>query len=413
MKRYLWSCALSLGAFAPIAAAETEAVRIDIWEQDSPDFDAEMDKWISVYQKQNPNIKIVRQHYENEALRTKYLRSSVTGDGADIVYGPNDIAGVFATAGVIQPVDDLVGGEQIDQTAINVTKLNGKVWGVPISSGNHLVLFYNKKLVNKAPEDFEELIALSKSHIASHKKHYGLAMYQSEPFWFAPFMSAFNAWPLSHKGGKTEITLDTPEAKKALSFLKSLKDEHKILPKDCDYECAKSLFMSEKAPFHINGDWEINNFKSAFGDNLGMVALPLIKETKKHLAPLLGGRYVFINASLKGKKLEETKKFIKFMTDKAVQVRIATELHRIPINKAAREHPLVKKDTVLKDLIATTSFAKPSPSDVEMRAAWDGLRIMVQRAMSGKETVEQAAATGQKAANEALGALKKDPAKSH
>jgi maltose-binding protein MalE len=46
-----------------------------------------------------------------------------------------------------------------------------------------------------------------------------------------------------------------------------------------------------------------------------------------------------------------------------------------------------------------------------MRAAWDGMRIMVQRALSGKETVAQAVKTGQKAADEALKGIQAPPAK--
>jgi hypothetical protein len=43
-----------------------------------------------------------------------------------------------------------------------------------------------------------------------------------------------------------------------------------------------------------------------------------------------------------------------------------------------------------------------------MRAAWDGMRIMIQRALAGTESVDQAVKTGQKAAQEALTALR-DP----
>ncbi|MFW7377194.1 MAG: extracellular solute-binding protein [Oligoflexus sp.] len=392
-------------------AQDKKQIRIDLWEQDSPEVGDEMDKWIAVFQRSHPNIRIVRQHYENEEMRTKYLRSSVTGDGADIVYGPNDIAGVFVTAGVIQAVDDLIPAGKFDQTAVDVTKLDGKIWGVPLSVGNHLLLYYNKKLAAKAPETFEDLIKVGKESMKGKSNHYGLAMYQSEPFWFLPFLGAFGGWPLKKEGDRVEVTLDTPESRSALEYLISLKDEHKIMPQDCDYECAKTMFLSGRAPFHINGDWEITTYKEKFGDQLGIAPLPKIASQDRYVTPIVGGRYLFINANAKDERLEAINTFVKFLSEPAIQVRLATRLNRIPSTLEARNHPQVKSLETLDELTKTVEHAKPSPSEVEMRAAWDGLRIMVQRGMAGREKVAEATKTGQKAANEALQALRTEDKK--
>lgn len=397
-------------------SALAEKVRLDVWEQDTPAVGNEMDKWIEVFEKRNPDIDVVRTHYENEQLRTKFLQSAVTGDGADIVYGPNDLAGVLATAGVIQEATPFINKDQFDQATIDVTKLNGKVWGIPLSVGNHLMLFYNKELVKDAPASFDDIIKQGQAFMKQKADGYGLAMYQSEPFWFVPFMGAFGAWPLQETDGKVNVTLNTPESVKALQFLVDLKDKYKILPKDCDYQCAKSMFLSKRAPYLITGDWEINDLQDNFGKNLGIAPLPIVNATGKHATPLLGGRYLFVNSVAEGKKLEAAKKFIAFLSELPIQVRIATKLNRIPAVQEARDHKQVKELETLAALADATKYAKASPSDVEMRAAWDGLRIMVQRAMSGKESVAEASKTGQQAADEALSALKtkkKEKTKTH
>ena len=393
-------CALGLGN-----SAYAEALKLNLWEQDSPEAGKEMDKWIKVFQKKNPSIKIVRQHYENEELRSKFLRSSVTGDGADLVYGPNDLAGVFKTAAVVQPVDTWLDKKKFNPTALGVLKLEGKTWGIPVSEGNHLMLFYNKKLVKNAPDSFESLIAEGKKHTNPSLNKYGLAMFQSEPFWFVPMMGGFGAWPLTEKGNKVSVTLDTPETQNALQFLVDLKTKHKIIPKDCDYDCAKSMFLSEKAPFHINGDWEAKALREKLGKDLGIAPLPKFQATGKWSTPLLGGKFLFINKAASGKKLEAIKSFVDFVTSKKVQIRMATKLDRIPATIEARSSKKVESLASLKPLIDAAQHAKPSPSQVQMRAAWDGMRIMVQRALSGKETVAKAVKTGQKAANEALSAI--------
>ena len=401
------------GAVALASVANAEAIKLNLWEQDSPEAAKEMDKWIKVFQKKNPNIKVVRQHYENEELRAKFLRSSVTGDGAHLIYGPNDLAGVFKTASVIQPVDSWLDASKFNKTSVDILKLEGKTWGVPVSEGNHLMLFYNKNMVKTAPADFDSLIKEAKKHTDASKNKYGLAMFQSEPFWFAPILGGFNGWPLKETGTDISVTIDNKETRAALQFLVDLKTKHKIIPKDCDYDCSKSLFLSGNAPFHINGDWEVKGMRSKFGKDLGIAPLPKVNSTGKYSTPLLGGRFIFINKATKGKTLAAAKTFINFVTSKKVQIRMATKLDRIPATLEARNSKKVSSLKSLQPLIEASKHAKASPSQVEMRAAWDGMRIMVQRALSGKESVKKAVQTGQKAANEALEAIQSKPKKSH
>ena len=123
----------------------------------------------------------------------------------------------------------------------------------------------------------------------------------------------------------------------------------------------------------------------------------------------MGGRFLYLNANLKGPKLEASKKFVDFVTGKMVQVRIANQLNSIPATLDARQDASVKANTLLSAAIDASKNAKAMPPQVEMRAAWDGMRIMIQRAMAGKETVAVAVKTGQKAADESLKAIQKSP----
>ncbi|MCX6131856.1 MAG: extracellular solute-binding protein [Proteobacteria bacterium] len=254
------------------SSLKAETLKLNFWEQSPPQTASEIDKWITVFQKANPEIQIIRQHYENEELRTKFLRSSVTGDGADIVYGPNDLAGVFATAGVIQAVDTMIKAEQFTAKSLELTRLSGKTWGVPSSEGNHLLLYFNKDLVKTPPADTKALIATAKAFTKPEQNQYGLAFFQSEPFWFASILAGFGAAPLAIHGQESSVTIDTAEMQRALQFLVDLKDKEKILPPECNYDCAKSMFLAGKALYHINGDWELSGFQEKFGAKLGSSA---------------------------------------------------------------------------------------------------------------------------------------------
>jgi maltose-binding protein MalE len=400
-------------AFFALTAGAVQAapVKLNFWEQSPPDTAAEIDKWITVFQKSNPDIQVVRQHYENEELRTKFLRSSVTGDGADIVSGPNDIAGVFATAGVIQPVDGLINGKQFAAKSLEMTRVDGKTWGMPLNEGNHLILYYNKDLVKNVPTNTNDLIAQAKAFTNDKQNKYGLAFFQSEPFWFVSFLHGFGGQALKVNGKDVKVTIDTPEMQKSLQFLVDLKDKHKIMPKECNVDCAKSMFLSGNALFHISGDWELLTYSEKLGSKLGIAPLPVISETGKPMQPMLGGLFLYVNASTKDKKLEATKKFLQFLSSKQVQTRVASKLNAIPATIEARADASVKSNAVLNASAQAAANAYPMPPQVEMRAAWDGMRIMVQRALSGKETVAQAVKTGQKAADEALKGIQQTPAK--
>ncbi|MDQ3233116.1 MAG: extracellular solute-binding protein [Pseudobdellovibrionaceae bacterium] len=402
----------ALAFFALTAGAVQAApVKINFWEQSPPETGAEIDKWIAVFQKSNPNIQVIRQHYENEELRTKFLRSSVTGDGADIVSGPNDIAGVFATAGVIQPVDGMFKADMFQSKSLEMARIDGKTWGLPLNEGNHLILYYNKDLVKNPPATTKDLIDQAKAFTNEKQNKYGLAFFQSEPFWFVSFLHGFGGSPLQVNGKDVKVTIDTPEMQKALQFLVDLKDKEKILPKECNVDCAKSLFLSGNALFHISGDWELSTYAEKLGDKLGIAPLPVITETGKPMAPMLGGLFLYVNASTKGKELDATRKFLQYLSSKQVQQRVATKLNKIPATIEARADASVKNNAILNASAQAAANARPMPPQVEMRAAWDGMRIMVQRALSGKETVAQAVKTGQRAADEALKGIQQTPGK--
>jgi maltose-binding protein MalE len=397
----------------PAQPSGKQPIKISLWDQDPPEVGREIDKWIAVFEKQHPHVDIVRQNFDNEELRTKFLRSSVTGDGADLLYGPNDLVGVLATAGVIQPINDLVKPAIFSDRLIRLMTHRKQIWGYPISAGSHLVLYYNRQLIKEPPESMAELIREGKAFMnqkSTKGRRYGLAYYQSEPFWFIPFMSGFGAWPLATSDSKVQITLDQPGTRQALEYVLSLKNKHKIIPADCDFDCAKSLFVSGRAPFHINGDWQIVSLKEKLGHNLGIAALPKIDKGGHYMRPMAGGRFFFVSSQVEGRKRQVIKDFMQMTSTLPVQIRLATKLKRIPATRESREHEMVRSSQMVSALIDAMAHAKDFPSALEMRAAWDGMRIMIQRAMTGRESPEQAAATGQQAATEALKALRQTKA---
>lgn len=383
-------------------------VELTLWDQEESENTKVMDEWIAEFTAQNPEIRVVRQTYPNEDLRTKFTTAATAGQAAEMVWGPNDVAGVFSTADLIQSVESFVNLGAFTPRALEAVSLRGQVMGVPVTYGNHLMLFYNKNLVEKAPATTQELIAVARSHTEPKSNKFGLVFFQNEPFWLMPFVGAFQGWPvrLDTEGG-ARLELNSEAMKNALTYLKRLKDVERIIPKECDYDCAKGLFLEGKAAFTINGDWSVKEFKVKLGDKLGIAPLPVLSETNEPMTPMVSGRYVFINRDVKAQKKVAVKKFLSFLTSREIQIEVAQRLRRIPSTSEALSDPQVIANSEVQQLNAAAAYGRPMPAQTEMRAAWDAMRPVQQKIMSGDLSPQDGVEIMQQSALEKLASLKK------
>jgi maltose-binding protein MalE len=281
--------------------------------------------------------------------------------------------------------------------------------GVPVSYGNHLMLFYNKKLVQEPPATTDDLIATAARFSDPAKNTYGLVFNLIEPFWIAPMLGGFGGWPLNYGAdGSPQITLDSPAMVKTLSFLKDLKFKDRVVPAECDYDCAKGLFLEGKAPLTINGDWVVPEFIEGLGkENLGIAPLPVVSATGLPMTPMVSGRYLFLSAAMSPAKKAAVKKFVDHITGPKVQIEVATAMNRIPATVEAIESPLVQQLSDLKPLIDSAAHGRAMPPEAEMRTAWDSMRPGLQKVMAGSLEPAEAARLMQQSALDQLAAMKK------
>lgn len=389
------------------SSSDGDVIELSMWDQEEARNTAHIDKWITEFQTLNPKVKITRQTFLNEELRTRYTTFATGGQAPEIVWGPNDNAGVFATAKLIAPVDEFVDTTIFTPASLDCARIGGRVLGVPVSYGNHLMLFFNKKMLPAAPTTTDELIATAKRFYDPAKNQYGLVFNQIEPFWVAPILGGFGGWPITYDAsGGPQVTLDSPAMAKTLAFLKKLKFEDKVIPGECDYDCAKGLFLEGKAPLTINGDWVVPEFVAGLGkENLGIAPLPTVSETGTPMTPMVSGRYLFLSAAMSPAKKAAVKQFVEYLTSPKVQVEVATVMGRIPATKAATESPEVQQLTDLKPLIDSVANGRAMPPEAEMRTAWDSMRPGLQKVMAGTLEPTEAARLMQQSALEQLASM--------
>lgn len=337
-----------------------------------------------------PNVTFEVVNKEVETLREDFQTASLAGSAPDLLWTVSDHAGPFTTAGLIQPVDPL-----FDMTKyVASVEMNGSTWAVPISSGNHLMLLYNKSLVPTPPANSDELISMGQALTTGDS--YGLAYNQTESFWLFPWLGGFGGKVFADDG--VTPTLDTPEMVATFQFLYDIKYTTPIIPAESDYNGMDTLFKDGKAGMIINGDWSLAGYKEALGENFGVVALPMVSSTGKMPSPYTAGTYFMLPVGLEGAKLEAVKAFVEFATNLENQTTMVTNLARLPGLKDALTIDAIQTDPILKASSEAMTFGTPQPTVVEMRCVFDALTNEVRLINSSKDSVPADSAKNAQAA---------------
>jgi len=357
---------------------------------------------VEEFMKANPEVTVeLVKKIDVEVLREDFLTASLAGAPPDLLWTVNDHAGPFVTADVIDPVDGLFDLDIYVESALEAVKLEGKYWGIPISNGNHLMLLYNKKLISKAPEDTDELFTIGKK--LTQEGNYALVWNQTEPFWLVPWLGGFEGKVFAEDG--VTPTLNTPEMVATLKFLYDMKFDAKIIPPECDYDAADTLFKEGKAAMIINGDWSLGGYMGVLGQDLGVARIPKVVATGTWPKPYTSGVYFMLAKGLSGDKLKAAQDFIGFVLSEEKQIEMVKLLNRLPALKEALEDPLVTENPILKGSSDQMVVGTPMPTVLEMRCNWDSMKPEMLAVLTATKTPEDAAKTMQTSAESCIKAL--------
>jgi len=400
-------CLLIVLAFAGgalFAAGSAEPpkgpVKIALWTQEGESEGAFqfVKKLADEFTAKYPNVTFDVLNKETEALRQDFLAASLANSAPDLLWTVNDHAGPFSVAAVIQPVDKLVDLKLYVPSVV----MDGKTWGVPISSGNHLMLLYNKDMVKTPPKTTDELVSMGKTLTGGG--NYAIVWNMTEPFWLVPWLGGFGG-SVFDKDGVTP-TLNTPAMVNTLQFLYDLKSKNAIAPKEADYATADTLFKEGKAAMLVNGDWSLGDYRKALGDKLGIAPLPKVTSTGLWPAPYTSGKYFMVPQQVTGDTLKAVVAFMTFATSYENQIDMVKTLTRLPALRTALDDELVKTDPILNGSAAQMAVGTPMPSVIEMRANWDAMKPEMNAVFSGTKSAADAAKAMQDAAVAAIKTMK-------
>ncbi len=216
----------------------------------------------------------------------KYRTDVAAGGGPDMFVAPNDSLGDDARAGLLADITDLVSGKLDDYAPLSVEgmSVDGRIYGVP-ESLKAVVFWYNKSLLPTPPATTDELKALMEAGTPvsiSYGCYHHWGFFGS--FGGQIFDSDYNV--IAGQGIVDAMTYlnDLYQISKANGWPKN--DSDGLAP-----------FSEGTVVAITNGNWAMGDYKTALGDNLGVVALPA--GPAGPASPLLGvdGYYINPNSS--------------------------------------------------------------------------------------------------------------------
>jgi len=370
-----------------------------------PEERALLEEVVGDYQAQHPGLEIDLLYKETEELRSAYQAAAIASAGPELIFGPADQVGPFASMQLILPLETLIEPAFVDRF-----DPKGAVWfadhlyQLAPMVGNHLALVVNRDLVPAAPHTMGELIEIARELTIDHDgdgrpERYGLVWNYFEPYFFVPFLGGFGGRVMDDRA---RPTLDTPATRKALELVLALRDEHRVIPRECDYNIADTIFKEGRAGMIINGPWSWASYVDA-GIEVEIARIPLIEESGLWPAPMVSAKGYSLNANLdEGPRRAAALGLLRHLTGEQVQARFSSQLAVIPTNRRVMESDAVRGDPMLQASLAQAEVGAPMPVVPEMRAVWDGMRPVVQAVLGGALSPEQAGARMQAAAERGI-----------
>ncbi len=339
----------------------------------------------------NAKIKIVEKDMF-EQLEALPL-DGPAGTAPDVMMSAYDRIGGLGQQGHLAEVK-LGNKDQYDDKDVKQVTIDGKIYGAPAIIET-VVLYYNKDLIDKAPETFGDLENLAKDtrfDFSSEKgKNIGFLAKWTDFYFSYGLLAGYGGYVFGDDGtNPQDIGLNNEGSVEGITY--ATKWFQDIWPKGMqDNKSADDFiqdqFVKGKTAAIIGGPWSAANYKEA-KLNYGVAKIPTLPNGKEY-SPFAGGKGWVISNYSKEKDLAQ--KFLDYVTNEKNQSTFYDLTNEVPANTAARKAALDKNDELTNAVIEQYENAQPMPNIPEMAEVWTGAENLMFDAASGKKTPQKSA----------------------
>lgn len=318
------------------------------------------------------------------------------GIGPDVMISPYDRIGGLGLQGHLWEVT-LPDDDRYDETDHLQVTAEEVVYGSPFVI-EALVLYYNKDLLDQAPQTFEEMekMAMDDERFAFESETGKSTAFLANWVDFYNsygLLAGYGGYVFGDNGSDTsDIGLHTPGAVEGITYATKWFEElwpKGMLDKTTAGNFIDDQFISGKAGAIINGPWGAASYQKG-GVNYGVATIPTLPNGEPY-APFAGGKAWAISSYSENGEL--AKEWLDYVTNEEnMMILFEDYTHEIPANQMARKKIAEAGDDELAvAVIEQYNTAVPMPNIPEMAEVWVGAETMMFDAGSGNKTPQEAA----------------------
>ncbi|MFU1792560.1 maltose ABC transporter substrate-binding protein [Paenibacillus azoreducens] len=352
---------VSQGELKPEPGAE-----LVVWESKGPEL--EYLKAISQKFQQEYGVKVKVEAVPAIDSVKKLTTDGPAGLGADVFSAPHDHLGNAVAAGLVLG-NDVFDEKRISEfmpSAIDGVKYQGVLYGFPTAIDTY-ALYYNKKLMAKAPETYEDIIKFAKDYNDPANKKFALMWDVSQLYQSYSFLAGYGGYVFGKNGeDASDIGLNHEGAIEGAKFLQSLKPILPININDLNDNIITGFFQEGKTAAIINGPWLISGLSKDRID-YGVVPLPLLPNGQRPVS-FSGIRALYVNSYTKYPAA--AKLFADYATRKdnlKLRFEMTTQL---PPRSDLADDPIIRANPDALAFLEQAKHSTPMPSIPEMGNVW-------------------------------------------
>ncbi len=393
-------------AAVPAAASPTVAPppaapqKVVLWHSYRDDERKALDGLLTHWNRNHPEIQVEALAVPFDAIIDKFQVTVPRGNGPDLIIMAHDKVGTWARDGLIQPLGEFATSARLQRflpQTVRPLVFEKAVYGLPLAFKS-LVLFYNKKMVPTPPQTLAQLVEVGKGFTDQKHGAFGLGYDASDLYFHAPFLHGMGGGV--YDDATHQLTIDTPEARKAIDLVRDLVKKSGIVPKGMTGFVITAMFNDGKVPFVIQGPWFISEIDKAV--SWGVAPLPLL-EPGKPLRPFLGSEAVLLSKPTKVRDAALT--IVDYLTSDEAAVERLQQGHQMVANTKVYENARWLNDPVVKVFRAQADAAVPMSNAVEAGLAWTPYNNALRKAIFGDANSGDALAEAAKQVAEAVAKL--------
>lgn len=371
------------------APTPTQApAQLTLWENLPPAQQIQLATDIAGFQGDHPNAKIIIQHYDDPAELVDGIVSNRVD--FDIILGASNTLAPLQQSGKLQTMDAFFPPSFMDAfagvTLIGATA-DGETWGLPDVAGFHLLLFYNRNLIDTPPTT---ITALELAATSVEAGTVGLVMNTADPLWLLPWIHGGSGTLVDETGHFVPDTQALASALETYARLVKIKGETVQT-----YTESRQMFLDGKAMMLMDGDWMVQTLRKLPALSWGVATLPA-SASAPEASPLVLARYWAVSAETSGRRAETAAQLLEYLVTSERQLKWASQFSTMPTRRDALNAPEILTSSVFRADAAQMQMGQGVPLGVDANDLLDAMRQPLADFVAGDSDIESTAANMKK-----------------